>query len=834
MGGLCGGLLGTALQLRQAEVASAPVVIGLSLGGLVLLGLHVRLRLVVRSRWQFWLALVGAAALAFAATSWRAQVRLDERLSTALEGVDLQLEGVISSLPAWRGDGVRFVFEVDAASMAGEPAELGTAVPRRVALGWYQGFQDSAVGSWPPSEIGPGQRWRWTVRLRQPHGNLNPHGFDSELWLFEQGLRASGHVRPLAAERPLRLADASGHAVQRWRQQVRAAILARLGPTPAAGILAGLAIGDQTAIDRADWAVFRTTGVAHLLAVSGLHITLFAWMASALVARLWRRSSTCALCWPTPQAARWGGLLAAAAYALLAGWGVPAQRTVYMLAVLTLLRSAGLQWPVSRLLLTCATAVVVLDPWALLQPGFWLSFVAVALLAGSTPVRSGGESPTHGIVAGAAAALQAGWRSQWVASVGLAPWTLIFFNQISVVGLLANSFAIPLVTLLITPLALLGVLLPPCWSLAAWLVESMMVALQWLAGWPGASWQLPAAPVWAQWLGAAGAALLILPWPAAMRLLGGAFLLPMLWPLVPRPPPDDFDLLGVDVGQGNAVLVRTAGHTLLYDTGPLFGRESDAGERVLVPLLTALGERRLDLLMLSHRDADHTGGTAAVLAGPGAVRVMSSLEPGHVLRGLAPHQSCEAGQGWRWDGVDFQVLHPTRADYQRALAGTLRPNGLSCVLRISNGRRTVLLTGDIERQQELSILARHGQGAGLTPQALAQAHGLSLQADVLLVPHHGSRTSSTQNWLNAVRPRWALVQAGYRNRYGHPAADVLERYQLHGVGVIRTDSCGSWHWRSADAAHWCERRRQRRYWHAPLQGDGLEFANDSMPSDESP
>ncbi len=833
MGALCGGLLGTALQLRQPDVASLPAVLGLSIGALAFLGSIAWPGLVVRGRWRFGLALVGAAWLAFATTSWRAQMRLDEQLSAALEGVDLQIEGVVGSLPAWRSDGVRFVFELESASVGGEPLALGRAVPRRVSLGWYHGFQDSAVGSWPPSDIGAGQRWRWTVRLRRPHGNLNPHGFDSELWLFEQGLRASGSVRPLATDRPLRLADASGHTVQRWRQQVRSAILARLGNTPAAGILAGLAVGDQAAIDRADWAVFRTTGVAHLLAVSGLHITLFAWMASAAVALAWRRSRACALRWPTPQAARWGGLLAAAAYALLAGWGVPAQRTVYMLAVLTVLRSAGLQWPASVVLLSCAAAVVLLDPWALLQPGFWLSFVAVALLGGSTPASAGAERP-QGIVAGARVALFAGWRSQWVASIGLAPWTLIFFNQVSVVGLLANSFAIPLVTLLITPLALLGVLAPPCWSLAAGLIEWLMIVLQWLAGWPGASWQLPAAPAWAQCLGAAGAALLILPWPVAVRLLGGALLLPMLWPLVPRPPAGDFDLLGVDVGQGNAVLVRTARHTLLYDAGPLYGRESDAGERVLVPLLAALGEQHLDLLMLSHRDADHTGGAAAVLAGPGAVRVMSSLEPGHVLRGLAPHQPCEAGQRWRWDGVELQVLHPTRADYRLAHAGGLRPNGLSCVLRISNGRRTILLTGDIERQQELAILARHGQGAGLTEEALALAHGLSLQADVLLVPHHGSRTSSTQNWLDAVRPTWALVQAGHRNRYGHPAADVIERYRLHDVGVVRTDSCGAWHWQSADAAHWCERRRHRRYWHAPLQGDGLDFANDSGPSDVSP
>jgi competence protein ComEC len=379
-------------------------------------------------------------------------------------------------------------------------------------------------------------------------------------------------------------------------------------------------------------------------------------------------------------------------------------------------------------------------------------------------------------------------------------------------------------------MALLGVAWTPAWDLAAALADGLMAFLQTLSTWRWASGSVAAAPPWVQAAGLLGAALCVLRLPVAVRLLGALLVLPMLWPVPDRPTAGEFELLGVDIGQGNAVLVRTARHTLLYDTGPLIGRDGDAGERVLLPLLGALGERRLDLLMLSHRDADHTGGAAAVLKGVRVQRLSSSLEPGHPLRSLAPHQPCRAGQRWQWDGVTFSILHPLEADAERAAQGRLKPNGLSCVLRIDNGRRSALLTGDIERLQELAILARHGLDPGQVGAPPDPELPQRLRADVLLVPHHGSRTSSTQNWIVAVQPTWALVQAGYRNRYGHPAADVMDRYLMHGIGVVRTDVCGAWHWHSASAAPWCERDRQRRYWHAPREGDGPEFAKDDRPT----
>jgi competence protein ComEC len=361
-------------------------------------------------------------------------------------------------------------------------------VPERLSLGWYRGFDDDSLLAGPAEPLRAGQRWRFTLRLRQPHGAMNPHGFDLELWMFERGLGASGYVRARPESPPEKLTDQAGAPVQRARQALRDALQHQVGEGAAADVLAALLFGDQAAIAREDWEVFRLTGVAHLMSISGLHVTMFAWLAGAAIAWLWRRSARAPLWLPAPQAARWGGLACAAAYALLAGWGVPAQRTVGMIAVVVLLRTAGARWPLHAVLLAVALAVALGDPWALLQPGFWLSFVAVALLVASEPLQGGPAepAPAAGWHRAAFKALRGGLRTQAVATVGLAPLTLVFFQQLSLVGFAANLVAIPLVTLLVVPLAMAGVLLPPLWSLAAALVQGLMAMLEALAAWPWA------------------------------------------------------------------------------------------------------------------------------------------------------------------------------------------------------------------------------------------------------------------------------------------------------------------------------------------------------------
>ncbi len=782
-------IAGAALQLQQAALWSVATYVAL-IGAAVV-------ALVMARRWHWSTALIGLAALAFAGTALRAHSRLAGVLPSQLEGRDVIVTGVVAQLPRRLPEGVRFVFDVESATHQGQPAR----VPRRILLGWYGGYQEELLMLAPYEQLAAGQRWRFVVRLKQPHGSLNPHGFDTELWMFEQGLRASGSVRATERDAAQLLQFAAGAPIERLRQRVRDAIDARVPDARAAGVLAALAVGDQGAIERADWDVFRATGIAHLVSISGLHVTMFAWLAAALISRLWRSSGRAMLWLPAATAARWGGLLAATAYALLAGWGVPAQRTVWMLATAALLSQLGVRWPWPLVLLGVAAVVALIDPWALLQAGFWLSFAAVGLLIAATPIEDGPPRGHAGSAWSAAAlgrALRSGLRTQIVATVGLAPLTLLFFQQISLVGFIANLFAIPLVTLLITPLALAGMLVPPLWSLGAVCVRGMTGALQSLASLPAAVWTAAAAPWWMQAAALLGAALLVMRLPWRARALALPLMLPLFLPPVERPAEGTMRVTLADVGQGSAILVRTRTHTLLHDAGAQYSPDSDAGTRVLVPLLRALGVQRLDLLMLSHRDSDHVGGAAAVLAAFDVPAWSSSIEASHPLRAAHPgHQRCQAGQSWQWDGVRFEVLHPAGEDYMRSGA---KPNTMSCVLALTDARgQRLLLTGDLEAEQE-ARLVREQPGA--------------LKSAVLLVPHHGSKTSSSAAFLDAAAPRVALVQAGYRNRFGHPAPAVVARYEQHGITLLRSDRCGAWQW-SSDAAGQtrCERDATRRYWH---------------------
>ncbi|WP_148661619.1 DNA internalization-related competence protein ComEC/Rec2 [Roseateles chitosanitabidus] len=744
-------------------------------------------RLWARERWLAWALL--AALGGFGSTAWRAGLRMAEVLPVALEGQVLTLTGRVDSLPQ-RTEGMggvegwRFVFDVDGAERG---AEAGASLqpPPRVLLSCYE----------MPATPRAGERWRLAVKLRRPRGLANPQGFDQALWMLAQDLPAAGSCR---RQGQLRL-EAGGFGVTALRQSLRDAIerhLAAQGGTAGQaapgemrrgiGVLAALSLGDQGAVGARDWALYRDTGVAHLLSVSGLHVTMFAWLAGAIAGAAWRRSARLCLRWPAPRAAMGIGVAAAGVYALFSGWGVPAQRTFGLLLILALLRLGGARWPWPMSLLSAAAGVCLADPWALAQPGFWLSFCAVALLM-AADLRP---------EAGLRGALRGAWRTQWLVTLGLAPLTLLLFQQLSPAGLLANAVAIPLVTYAITPLAMLGAIASPLWTVGSWLVGLLNLVLETLRDLPLAVWHAPWSPDWAKGLGLAGGVAAALPWPGRLRLAGLALCVPMLWPAVGRPPSGQVELWLPDVGQGGAALVRTQGHTLVFDSGPRWGPGSDAGQRVLLPLLRGLGERRIDLLMVSHADQDHAGGNASLLQGLPVTRRFGAVPGG------AP---CERGQRWTWDGVRFEVLAPEVGE------GTaLKRNASSCVLRIDAGDRRVLLTGDIEAPQEARLLRREG------------ARGLA--AEVLVVPHHGSRTSSSAPFVRAVAPRVAAIQSGYLNRFGHPRAEVVARYRAAGARVLNSVDCGAWRWRSdrrEPPVAGCERAQRRRYW--------LPAALDSPP-----
>ena len=737
----------------------------------------------------------------FAVCGLRASSFARHSLDPRLEGRDLLLTGVIGAMPQLSAMGSRFRFEVESATDAGRTV----AVPPLVELGWWSAEARETTGSGSVPDLRAGDRWQFRARLKAPHGSRNPYGFDYELWAWEQGVQALGSVRlSRDSPAPLRLEDGPfGHPVERLRQSVRDAVMARLAGAgtagdpadltrrrSAAGVVAALITGDQRAISQSDWNVFRATGVAHLMSINGLHVTMFAWLAAAVVSWAWRRSTQLCLRCPAQDAAVVGGVLLAALYASFSGGGLPSQRTVLMLAIVAALRLSGRRWPWPQVwLLACATAVAF-DPWALLQAGFWLSFVAVGVLFASdpAPVASPGGTGWR-VLPGRFAALL---REQIVVTLALAPLTLLLFGQLSLVGLPANLLAVPWTTLVVTPLALLGVFLHPFWDIAAWAVSALEWPLRALAALPHAALALPAAPIWVAAGAVAGGAWLCMPLPPGLRLLGLAPVLPALMWFPPTPATGSFELTALDVGQGSAVLVRTARHALLYDTGPGYGSDTDAGQRLVVPLLQSLG-LRLDTVVLSHRDDDHAGGARAVLAQQPQATLLSSIEPGHPLQALRPATRCVAGQHWRWDGVDFSVVWPQPADYRPGTAS----NALSCVLRIEAGGRAALLTGDIGSAEESRLVSS----------------GADIAADWLLVPHHGSGGSSGAGFLAAVSPSLVFAQAGYRNRFGHPAPAALLRYAGQGIPWLDSVHCGAAVWNSRQpATNVCERVREPHYW----------------------
>ena len=591
--GLLSWCAGVALQLQQEALWSVWAYAGLL--ALALCGLLLRPWVVSAWGRALILCLIWAA-VSFAVTGLHAWSRSDA-IAPALEGQDLDVVGVVQAMPQRQDLGWRFRFEVEQAwhvDKAGglRAVDLSESLPSQVYLGWYgqDGTHDSGWNTSPlPEPVQAGERWRLRVRLKAPHGNLNPRGFDYELWLWEQGIRATGYVRTGAKDPvPVRLASTWAHPIEGLRQSVRDRLLTHLSPLGSgtnaesaklAGVVAALVTGDQAAIDRSDWDVFRATGVAHLMSISGLHVTMLAWLASALVAWCWRRSALWgfvgALRWPAVHVGAVSGSVLAGFYALFSGWGVPAQRTLWMLLVVMVLKISARQWHGALIWLLAGAVVLGLDPWALLQPGFWLSFVAVGVLMASGPDQKGppqspapqGLSPgtksehpgvTHRLSAKKLPiwgifVLQRLWalcREQATVTLALAPLTLLFFGQVSVVGLLANLLAIPWVTLVVTPLAMLGVVWNEAWVLAAWALQPMAQVLSWLASWPLASVAVAQPPWGLALLALVGAAGLVLKLPWSWKLL----CLPLLWPVMgwspQRPAQGVFDLLAADVGQG--------------------------------------------------------------------------------------------------------------------------------------------------------------------------------------------------------------------------------------------------------------------------------------------
>ena len=703
-------------------------------------------------------------------------------------------------------------------------------VPSRIQVRWnapgYSGPYGKKAGrraEFP--EIVPGQVWRMALVLRSPHGDRNPHGFDYEGHVFAQGIRATATVRGtpvLQKDEPW-----AGLAVlaQRARHRVREAMLPHIADLRWGGVLLALAIGDQASVESPDWLTFNRSGLTHLVSISGSHVTMIAAIAGIMTHFLWRRlrwrGRALAENLPAQLAGAWAALLVAWLYCLLAGWGVPARRTFVMLAVMALSLGLRVSLSPSHVLAVAAFAVVAMDPWSLLASGFWLSFLAVYVLMASTgwwgqatiAVLNKGLSVTEGKLMAAA-------RLQLLITLALMPPLALLFSEVSLVSPLANAYAIPVIGMLVTPLALLlaGLaLLPGAGVLASWvatlahlLLEACMWPTQWLADLPGASFVVPASPWWATLFAMLGIGVALLPRGLPFRTLGWAFMLPALFWVPPRPGPGDWELYALDVGQGSALVLFTSEHVLVYDTGVRYSPDSDAAQRALLPFLRAKGVRRIDVLVISHSDIDHVGGLRSVLEVLPVEQAYASFDipawvrhEGRLLGGRGSpalptvSSACSYGVHWRTDAVGFEFLWPLGDGNIAIKAGTRERNRNACVLRIKGAHHSIILPGDIGADEENALVERE------LP-----------HTDVVLAAHHGSRYSSSERFVNALQAEHAIAQAGRWNRYGHPAAMIRRRWRAYGASFWETGHDGAVFARSAKGQLTvkAERETRARYW----------------------
>lgn len=692
----------------------------------------------------------------FAWADWRAQIRLADWLPVEQEMQVVEVEGYVADLPQATRFGSRFLF------VPQQVITEGARLPGRIAVNWYG----------DPDRVRAGERWVLVLRSKCPHGQSNPGGFNLESWFLQHGIGATATV-----QYGRKLPGLAAAWLARARSALRERIRTALPDAPYAGVIVALAVGDQGGIPDEQWRRFAATGVTHLISISGLHVTMLAGLAAFVTGKGWRRVPFLVSRFGAPRAALLAGLLAALGYSLLAGMAVPTQRTLLMLVVVAFCLWRARPAAISAIWACALGVVVLIDPFSVLSVGFWLSFLTVGALLWVGANRLGEPAKWRGWI-----------MTQGAATLGSAPVLLAVFGQLPLVSPLANALAIPLVSLIVTPLALAGIGDPSgslliaaerVFALTDWLlIRSAALPLNLLQFAPPSWWTLLPA--------ALGVALLLAPRGIPGRPLGIVFLLP-LFVLRPEPLPDGwFRATVLDVGQGLSVLVETRNSALLFDAGRI-----PNGDRVAIPALRVAGRMRLDTLLLSHDDNDHTGGAEALLAGWMVGEIVHAL-PGD-LPLLAGHaqKPCAAGLQWQRDGVSFHILWPPAGYSGKS------DNARSCVLLVDNGRQRLLLPGDLGGMEE----------------ALLVENGLP-QAEIVVAGHHGGKGSSSRAMIEAVRPRYAIFSVGYRNRFHHPRADTLERFAAAGATNLRTDESGALVFDVGDkiaVRRW--REVERRYWY---------------------
>lgn len=715
-------------------------------------------------------------------TQSRAVFRVKHVVPIYLNNETVNITGTIISSPTRTPYGVRFLFNTH--------LEQGVLVrqetfPRILSITW----NDDDL---PAQTLKAGQEWRLPLRLRIPKSTQNEGVFDQEKNWFAQGIRGFAVVRvnksTLIFDYPQLLARHYG--ILSWVSNARASALAQIDSVllmhdaQTAGVFKALTFGDQNAINASQWTLFQKTGITHLVSISGLHITMLAALFGWMIAFLWRLSPSLCAYMPSMHAGQWAGVLLALIYALFTGWALPAQRTVYMLALWLFLSRLGIYNSNLRVVCWALWCVLLFDPFAVLSVGFWLSFGAVFWLVMAFGRLS--KDPIKKL--SAVQKIKLLILSQLGIGLVMLPVTLYFFQQASLLGVLVNVVAIPLVSVILVPSLLLSSILQLCFGFAMPMLlvsdflEFCISGLTNLIKHFGhlvldkhiAWWQVLSMAVLS--LGMVYSLRYRYGWRSFALLI----LLLVLF-LLPKKNSDlaigEVKIHVLDVGQGSAVLIQTANQNWLYDTGASYGQESDAGRRVIVPYLRAHNIHRIHTMVLSHNDIDHTGGAVSVASLIKVDQILTPISPTLIANsGIHVHQinKCQVGESFEIDGIVLTVLSPN--------VGLLNDekqsdNRKSCVLRLdspSGEWRSLLMTGDIDGWQEANLVVNRNGGV----------HDWS--SDVVMVPHHGSASSSTLPFIEATNPKMAFVQAGYLNSFGHPHRNVLQRYKDAKVMVEQT------------------------------------------------
>lgn len=670
--------------------------------------------------------------------------RLPERFSN----VPMIVQGTVTSLPVFRGQRAEFIFKTEFAVKQNMSIPLGLSIKI-----YWQGA---------PQDIQVGDTWSIPLKVKCSHSNRNPGSRDSEKYDFLNRISGTGYVTKAA--RPKRVAQQPwSYPVTFVRQKLANQIMHQLNERPFLGPILAMVIGQTHLIEEESWEILKATGTAHLMAISGLHVGLVAGLGFWLTSLLWRQY-LCRYLRVSRQVTSAGvACLFALIYAALAGFSLPTQRAFIMILVGSFSVFFNRWLSLSQLYFLTLLIVLLINPLSVFFPGFWLSFGAVGLIFYALRCRQ----------SGATSFWQRYLYPHWVLFVGLCPFTLLFFKQVAWVSAIANFIAIPWVSLVVVPLALLGALFSPLNTIGGMLLTYAERAFSWL--WPylnGLS-KLSAETLIQSHISIFGVAcaLVSVIWLLTPKGFPGKHFslllwLPLIFPISKSLEPGEIAFSLLDVGQGLSVVVKTKHHALVYDTGPPMGKR-DAGQLILLPFLSTQGIKNLDTVMVSHPDADHIGGywslssalsiSETFISDPKALALPKEAIP------------CRQGMAWHWDGVDFEILHPTHIQAKKR-------NDHSCVLKISNQEHSILLTGDITKQSENTLIKTYGE---------------ALKADILVVPHHGSHSSSSQSFIKSVNPVYALVSSGYQNRYHHPHEKVLERYQYEGVSVLNTAKSGA-------------------------------------------